>query len=287
VNTPLVLVTGATGKQGGAVSRHLLARGVRVRALTRNADSHAARALAIYGAEIVAGDMNDAASLSRALVGVNTVFAVQDFWAKGVGYEGEVQQGVNLANAALDAGVTHFVQSAMAKADHIEGIAHFQSKQAICKHIGASGLPYTIVGTVYFMDNLLDPKRGGAMSFPTLSGTLHPTTKMHMLAVDDLGAMVAEIILRRDAFLGQHIDIASDCLTISEMRDIYLRTTGLTAKAWKLPAWMLRLFNRDFAKQLAWQNNPGWSFSLDQSKALCPQICSFADFIRKHQIKNL
>jgi uncharacterized protein YbjT (DUF2867 family) len=282
-----VLVTGATGKQGGAVAKHLLAQGVTVRALTRNANSPRAEQLRYAGAELAVGDMNDRTALDRALQGVNAVFAVQNFWAKGVGYEGEVQQGIHLADAALQAGVSHFVQSGMAHGTHIEGIKHFESKRAICEHVKAIGLPHTVVGTVYFMDNFIDPKRGGSMSFPTLSGTLKPSTTMHMLAVDDLGAIVAHLLTHRDHYLGQYIDIASDCLTVPEMKNIYTRVTGLQAKSWSLPAWVLRLFNKDFAKQLVWQNDPGWSFSLQPSKAMWPQLCSFEQFIRRHQIQNL
>jgi uncharacterized protein YbjT (DUF2867 family) len=283
----LVLVTGATGNQGGAVTKHLLALGVKVRALTRNAKSEASEKLRQAGAEIAVADMNDLAALERALTGVDAVFAVQDFWAKGVGYKGEVQQGINLANTAKHAGVKHFVQSAMAQGTCIKGIEHFESKKAICEYIKSIDLPHTMVGTVYFMDNFLDPKRGGAMSFPTLAGTLKPTTKMHMLAVDDLGAIVAHILTNRNLFLNKHIDIASDCLAVPEMKRIYESTAGKKPKSWSLPSWALRLFNKDFAKQLAWQNDPGWSFSIEPSKRMYPALCSFEQFIRRHQIRNL
>jgi uncharacterized protein YbjT (DUF2867 family) len=282
-----VLVAGATGNQGSAVVKHLLARGIKVRALTRNGNSLAAEKLRQAGVEIAVGNMDDRNSLDRALIGVNAVFAVQDFWAKGVGYKGEVQQGINLANAALKAGVSHFVQSGMAQGTRIEGIAHFESKRAICDHIKSIGLPHTVVGAVYFMDNFLDSKRGGGMTFPTLSGTLKPDTKMHMLAVDDLGAIVAHILTHSNQYLNQYIDIASDCLTVPEMKKIYEGTTGKLPKSWSLPGWLLRLFNKDFARQLAWQNDPGWSFSIEPSRVMHPSLCSFEQFIRKHQIQNL
>jgi uncharacterized protein YbjT (DUF2867 family) len=282
-----VLVTGATGKQGGAVAKHLLAQGVKVRALTRNANSTAAENLRHAGAELVQGDLNDRASLDRALAGANAVFSVQDFWAEGVGYAGEVQQGKNLADAAQKAQVMHFVQSGMARATRIEGVEHFESKQAVCDYIRTIGLPHTVLGTVYFMDNLLDPQRGGGMTFPTLSGTLRKTTQMHMLAVDDLGAIAAHIFIHRERYLGHHIDIASDCLTVSEMKQIYERVSGMKPKSWSLPAWALRLFNKDFAKQLAWQNDPGWSFPVAASRTIYPALTSLEEFIHRHQIKNL
>jgi uncharacterized protein YbjT (DUF2867 family) len=285
--SPFVLVTGATGNQGSAVVKHLLTQGVKIRALTRNGNSLAAEKLRKAGIEIAVGDMHDRLSLDHALNGVNAVFAVQDFWAKGTGYKGEVQQGINLANAALNAGVRHFVQSGMARGSRIEGIEHFESKKAICDHIKSIGLPHTIVGTVYFMDNFLDPKRGGSMTFPTLTGTLKPNTKMHMLALDDLGFIVSHILTHRNQYLNQYIDIASDCLTVAEMKTIYEKTAGKRPKSWQVPSWMLRILNKDFAKQLAWQNDPGWSFSIEPLRIIRPSLCSFEQFIRQHHIQNL
>src|SRR5512145_1378893 len=77
---PIILVTGATGKQGGATARALLGRGHRVRALTRHPDGEKARALAALGVEIVKGDFDDPASLRRPLDGVWGMFSVQNTW---------------------------------------------------------------------------------------------------------------------------------------------------------------------------------------------------------------
>ncbi len=87
----VVLVTGATGQQGGAVARQLLARGHKVKAMTRKPDGDNAKALAELGAEVVQGDLDDAASLERAIDGAWGVFAVQNSWEAGV--EGEEEQG--------------------------------------------------------------------------------------------------------------------------------------------------------------------------------------------------
>jgi uncharacterized protein YbjT (DUF2867 family) len=175
----------------------------------------------------------------------------------------------------------------MAKGNRIEGIAHFESKQAICEHLRAIGLPHTVIGTVYFMDNLMDPKRGGTMTFPTLSGSLKPDTKMHMLALDDLGAIVSQVLVEPQKYLGRYLDIASDCLTVPELKHIYKQVSGKSPKSWALPAWLLRLFNKDFAKQLAWQNDPGWSFSVEPSRIIYPKLTSFETFLGQHKISNL
>src|SRR6516225_5162789 len=98
----LVLITGATGRQGASVVRHMLPQGWKLRALTRNPESESAVALVNQGVEVMRGDLEDPASLEKAVQGVYGVYSVQDFWA--VGARREVQ-GKNLADTALKAGV--------------------------------------------------------------------------------------------------------------------------------------------------------------------------------------
>jgi uncharacterized protein YbjT (DUF2867 family) len=130
MNTKTVLVTGATGQQGGAVARHLLKRpGFVVRALTRDSAKPAARTLAQSGAEIMRGDLNDPASIRRAMEGAYGVFSVQNFMETG--FEGEVRQGKALADAAKAAGVQHFVYTSVVSADRHTGLPHFESKWQI------------------------------------------------------------------------------------------------------------------------------------------------------------
>jgi uncharacterized protein YbjT (DUF2867 family) len=129
----LILVTGATGKQGGAVTRHLLKNGFKVRALIRDPESLAAKQLLAQGATIVVGNLDDRDSLQQAVVGVDGVFSVQNYWGKGIGYEGEIRQGKNLADVAKSAGVHHFVQSTMADGRTFPNqLEHFNSKQSNC-----------------------------------------------------------------------------------------------------------------------------------------------------------
>jgi uncharacterized protein YbjT (DUF2867 family) len=283
----LILVTGATGKQGGAVVRHLLRAGFPVRALTRTANSPASKRLERQGVEVVTGDLGDRISLDRPVSGVYGVFSVQNYWEKGVGFAGEIQQGKNLADAAKEAGVRHYVQSSMATGKDFQSIEHFESKSVVEAYVAQIGLPYTIVGTVYFMENLLDPKMGGSMTFPTLSGSLGPEILFHLLTVDDLGGIVAAIFQDRGRFLGQKVDMASDRLTIAQMKNIYQQNSGRHPKPWRIPTWLLKLLNREFAQQLQWHNKPGWTFELDSVRSIYPDLTNFQQFLRQHQITNL
>jgi uncharacterized protein YbjT (DUF2867 family) len=147
----LILVCGATGKQGGAVARSLLDRGFQVRGLTRNPQKPAAQALADQGAEVVQGDMEERSSMERALEGAYGIFSVQNFWETG--YDREVQQGKTVADAAKAAGVEHFVYSSVGSAHRQTGLSHFESKWEVENHMRELDLRYTILRPVFFMQN--------------------------------------------------------------------------------------------------------------------------------------
>src|SRR5438128_8184823 len=153
----LVLITGATGHQGGATLRHLAKRGgFKLRALTRKPDGDAAKAVAAVGAEVVAGDLDDAASLERALAGAWGVFAVQNTWEAGV--EREEEQGKRIAEIARRQGVQHLVYSSVASAHRHTGIPHFDNKWRVEEKVRALGFPsYTVLRPVFFLVNLLLP----------------------------------------------------------------------------------------------------------------------------------
>jgi uncharacterized protein YbjT (DUF2867 family) len=137
-----VLVTGATGQQGGAVARALLSSGHRVKALTRKPDSHAARQLVSAGADLVTGDLGDRASVLKAASGADAMFLMGD--STEAGTEEETRQGILAAEAAKDAGVGHLIYSSVADANKKTRIPHFESKYLVEKHLAGLGIPYTI-----------------------------------------------------------------------------------------------------------------------------------------------
>jgi uncharacterized protein YbjT (DUF2867 family) len=275
----IILVTGATGKQGGAVVRHLLGQGFAVRALTRDPGKLNAIALSAKGVEVVKGDMEDRASLRRAMTDVYGVFSVQNYWEKNVGYDGEIRQARNLAQAAKDAGVSHFVQSSIANCDNAKGVKHAESKWEIEKLVASLGLPHTFIRTVFFMDNFFIPKVG-AMTFPMLSGGLHRKTRFHLLAADDIGWFVTTAFTQPEKYLGQTLEIAGDSLTVQEMKQVYYKVMGKRPSGLKFPAWLLGLMNREFLEQLRWNNRVPWDFSIQKLRVLHPRLSSFESFLK-------
>ncbi len=182
----LILITGATGQQGGGIARELLAKGYPVRALTRRPDHANARALAALGAEIATGDLDDAASLERALKGAWGVFAVQNTWEAGV--EREEAQGKLMAELARKAGVHHLVYSSVGSAQRGTGVPHFENKWRVEQTIRALGFPsHTILRPVFFMENFASPWFLPSLQQGVLNVALKAETPLQMIAVKDIG----------------------------------------------------------------------------------------------------
>jgi uncharacterized protein YbjT (DUF2867 family) len=252
-----VLVTGATGRQGGAVIRHLLPKGWKLRALTRNSSSYAAKELARRGVEVVQGDLEDPSSLDRASLGVYGIYSVQDFWT--VGAKREVQQGKNLAEVAKKAGVQHFVYSSVGGAERNTGITHWETKWEIEKHIRKLNLPATILRPASFMEtyHILEVEVGilkGKLADPIRADKPYQT-----IATDDIGAFAALAFERPKDFIGLELEIAGSELTNLEAAKVFSRVLGKPVKFRKLPMPIVRLFlGKEFYEMFRWFNEAGY-----------------------------
>lgn len=274
----LILVTGATGKQGGAVYRHLRQKGYPVRALTRNPQQPKARALAGHGAEVVEGDLESADSLRAAMDGAYGVYSVQD---SAGGAEKEIRQGVNLADAAKRSQVSHFVYSSVGSADQKTGIPHFDSKFQIEEHIRATGLPYTILRPVFFMENWLGSKP--QIEQGTLSLPLSPETRLQMIAVDDIGAFAAMAFDNPGKWKGQAIDLAGDDLSMSEIAEAFSRASGREVRYVTMP-WdeFEQRAGREMTIMFRWFQDVGYHVDIASVRAQYPSLMTFEYWLRSN-----
>ena len=266
-----VLVAGATGRQGGAVARHMLRSGWKLRALTRNPKSYAARELAEKGVELVQGDLEDPASLERAARGVYGVYSVQDFWT--VGAKREVQQGKNLADVARKAGVEHFVYSSAGGAERNSGITHFETKWEVEKHIRSLGLPTTVFRPAAFMEtyHILEVEVGllkGKLADPIRGDKPYQT-----IATDDIGGFVALAFERPRDFIGMELEIAGSELTNLQAAEVFSRVLNRKVKFQKLPMPIVRLFlGKEFYEMFHWFNNQGFQANIPELRRKYPEV---------------
>jgi uncharacterized protein YbjT (DUF2867 family) len=266
-----ILVIGATGRQGGASARHLLAHGWPVRALVRDPAAPAARALAELGADLVAGDLDDGGSVERALEGAYGVHSVQAYLPRDP--EREIRQGTTVVDAARATGVRHLVYSSAAGADRHIGIPETDSKWAIEEHLRSSGVPATILRPAYFMDNL-DFMRtwilGGTWSMP-----LPPDASLQLIAADDIGAFVTFAFDRPAELIGRAIEIAGDDLTMVGIAEVLNRVTGHAVRFSEMPIEQARSFDPNLASLCEWLTTHSIGADLPALRALYPKLQTF------------
>jgi uncharacterized protein YbjT (DUF2867 family) len=278
----LVLITGATGRQGGAAARSLLARGVPVRALTRSPSSAPAGVLAALGAEIVQGDLDDAASLTRAMDGVSGVFSVQDPWAHGVARE--VEQGTRLADVARQAGVRHFVYGSVACADQPTGVPHFESKGRVERHIQAIGLPATIIRPVFFMELLLPTYDKARYVWGMLGRVLGRAGRVQLTSARDIGHLAADAFTDPDAHVGRVLELAAEELRYEELVATYRSAFGKKPASFSPPLAIVGLFDREAATNFRWIGRHGWHLDLAAQRARYPWMTDFKAFLAAHHL---
>jgi uncharacterized protein YbjT (DUF2867 family) len=253
----IILVTGATGQQGGAVAQELLAHGFPVKAMTRKPGSERAQELERLGAEIVKGDLDDEASLEKALAGVWGVFAVQNTWEAGV--EKEEEQGKRFARVARKAGVTHFVYSSVGSAHRRTGIPHFENKWRVEETIRSLGFPsYTILRPVFFMENWASPWFKPYIDQGNLAIGAKPGTKLQMIAVNDIGKYGLWAFQNAEKLNGRAIDIAGDALSMTETAAVISAAAGKPVTHFQVPIEEVRKFSKDFALMLEWFDRVGY-----------------------------
>jgi uncharacterized protein YbjT (DUF2867 family) len=275
-----VLVIGATGQQGGAVARHLLSRGWVVRGFVRDLDKPAARTLANRGAALVRGNLDDPASIRAAMEGMYGVFSMQT-QPESSGVWGETQQGKTVAEIASAAGVDHLVYSSVGGAERDTGIPHFESKWQIEQHIRKLGLPATIFRPAFFAENFaafLGPK--------LVDGTLvvrlpiHQETTLQMIAVDDIGAFVADAFDNPREYLGQELELAGDELDGTGLVEVFGRITGLPTQYVEQPIAEIRAFNADAAAMFEWFDESGYQADIAALRRRRPDLCTLETWLR-------
>lgn len=252
--TSLILVTGATGQQGGAVANALLQKGQKIRVMTRNPAK--AAALAKSGAEVVKGDLTQQADLQVALRGVHGVFAMSTPFEAGM--DAEVRQGIMMADAAKQAGVAQYVYTSVGSANRNTGIPHFETKWKVEQHITNIGLPATILRPVMFMENFTTfskPSAEGVLTMP-----MQPGRKLAMIALRDIGQYGAAAFERPKDFVGQAIDLAGDDLTMPEVAVHLSQAMGRPVRFQEFPIEQAEAaMGHDVALMFRWFNDVGYS----------------------------
>ncbi|MEP7134887.1 MAG: NmrA/HSCARG family protein [Chloroflexota bacterium] len=285
MNNKIIAVTGATGQQGGAVARKLLAEGWQVRALTRDINKPAAQELKALGAELFAGDMDNRAELDAAFKGAYGVFSVQNYWLPTVGFENEIKQGKLVADAAKAAGVQHLVYSSVGSAHRGMGQKHFESKWIIEQYIHTLSLPFTILRPVFFMDNH-NWSRAYILSGTYTGMGLRPEKGVQSIAVEDIAAFAALAFADAKSYNGKTLELAGDELTETQTAEVFSKIIGRTVtlaaptpgQSWAPEEEAKAAFN--------FFNGEGYDADIAALRKLHPGLLSFEQYLRKNGWEN-
>jgi uncharacterized protein YbjT (DUF2867 family) len=270
-----IVVTGATGNQGGATARHLLDDGWPIRIFVRDPTKPSAVEFAAAGAEVCVGNFEDPASLAHAFEDAYGVYSVQTWRGPG-GVEAEVAAGVAVAEAAAAAGVSHLVYSSVGGADRAPELTHFVSKLRIEQRIAELGIPATVLRPTLFMDNFkwqADGIRAGRL----VQG-VRPTTRLQMIAVDDIGGLAARAFGAPEDWIGTTIEIAGDELTMPEVAAIFARRVGHEVEY--VSTEDNRPGDREESRRMtAWFETDGYRADIPALRALHPPLKDFQTYV--------
>jgi uncharacterized protein YbjT (DUF2867 family) len=237
----LVVVTGATGRQGGAV-----------RALTRQPESARARRLAELGAEVVRADMGSPDDLAAAFRGAYGAYSVQNYMISGI--EAEITQGKHVADAARDVGVAHLVYGSGGTGAAGTGVGSWESKLEIEAHMRQLGIPVTVLRPMAFMELMTDKSFYPPVSvwhlMPALMGEDRP---VGWISTDDLGRIAAHAFADPETFIGADLSLTSDVQSVAQCRKLWREAKGRAPRRFPMPVWAFERFTgRDLTGMWRW-----------------------------------
>lgn len=304
----IIAVVGSTGHQGGGLVRSLLAdpdKRFAVRALTRKPTGDHARALAALGAEVVAADLDDPASLRKAFAGAHGAYCVTNFW-EHFSPEREMSQARHMAEAANATGVKHVIWSTLEdtrllvplsddRMPTLQGqykVPHFDGKGASNHYFTALGLPVTLLQTSFYWENFISTGMGpqrtadGGLAITLAMGN----KKLPGIGVADIGKCAHGIFAAGTKYIGQTVSIAGEHLTGAQMAAAITQALGVAVAYRDVAPSVYRSFgfpgaedlgnmfqyNRDFSEQYCAARD------LTVARALNPQLQTFAHWLQQN-----
>lgn len=305
-----LIITGATGHQGGAVVDALLERypsEFLILAVTRNKDSPSARRLAAKSSSIklVQGDMENTASLFAASKSASGaiplwgVYSVQVFFAKGASLESEVRQGKAMVDEAIRYNIRHFIYSSVERGgderswENRTPVPHFQTKYILEHYLrdsvakANSTMEWSIVRPGMFMDNL-DPPSIFIKIFLTMVRDMMGDTPLQWVAVKDIGIVVAEAFHDFENWKGKSFGVVSESLTFAELSKSFERATGKPVETtWGILGKVMKNGipgAPSYNIMTEWLTEEGFKADLEKNKAVNPNLTSLETWIKQSSL---
>ncbi|KAK4248621.1 hypothetical protein C7999DRAFT_13443 [Corynascus novoguineensis] len=298
-----ILVTGATGKQGGAVIKALLdtRAGFHILAVTRDRNSPSAKRLAAKSSDVtlVQGNLDDTEVIFENAKQATShpiwgVFSVQLPAFNKDGPAIEERQGKALVDSAIKHGVKHFVYTSVdrhgeSSINNPTNVPHFRSKHNIEHHLIAkaqgTAMTWTILRPVGFMENF-DPGFLGKV-FASSWRLAIKSRPLQLVATDDIGVFAAMAFAQVDRFKAQSISLAGDELTYDQMVDVFRRKTGSAPPlTWSLVARLVLWLSEEMGTMFAFFEKEGYGADISELKKMHPRLKDLGTWLDENNRKS-
>jgi uncharacterized protein YbjT (DUF2867 family) len=275
----IIVVIGATGRQGREVVRHLIRDGWRVKGVTRKPESKKAAAVRELGAELVPADLDEITTLESAFQGAYGVYAMQPSIPGKP--ENEIQQGKNVALAAQKAKIQHVVYGSAGPEKTKTGIEQWDSKLEVTQAMMSLGLPLTTLRPLAFMELMTDPSY-----YPTVIWHIWPKItggdrKIPWISVQDVGAIAAKAFANPAEFVGKDFVLSADAQSLDECRAIYKEVKGKYPSRFPMPMFLFEKFvGKDIPRMWSWLRTHPVNLDTSQTRQIHPEVMTVRTWLR-------
>ncbi len=272
METKLVVVVGATGRQGQSAVRSLLRKGYKVRALVRNTKK-INELLKGGDVEIFKGDLSSKESLRGLYDNAYGLFFALPYTKDSITF------GKNLLDVAKKANLKHIVYSSVGGADRYSKVDHFCYKKEIEEYLRKLGKPYSIIRPAGFMDEFANPK-----SIRFITGMLNlylPENKMfQLISIQDIGKFVAIVIDNPGKYVGKELEIAGDNLTLDKVFEKIEKVSHKKLSPMKVPGFVKYLLPKIMRQMFTFYAEDGWRADISLLKKENPELLTFEDWLK-------
>jgi uncharacterized protein YbjT (DUF2867 family) len=222
--------------------------------------------------------MNEPASLQKPFAGAYGVFSVQNGLKSG--FEKEVRQGRNVADAAQASGIHHLVYLSAGIGTGRTGISSWDNKLAVENHMRELGLPVTVLRPNAFMELMTDKAFSPAVGTWNIWPRLMGDKPVPWIAVSDIGAVAERVFASSENFIGEELILAADVRTLSECRSIYEEVTGHPPRSSSMPLWLFDRFTRkDLSTMWTWLAKHEFPAETASTREILPEALTVREWL--------
>jgi uncharacterized protein YbjT (DUF2867 family) len=291
INAGKILLIGVTGGTGSNVVKGFFEQNsTNLRIMTRKIDLQRPF-LAKFnnlGVELVEADLDDEASLEKALVGVSAVYCHAFAPDSSKPDPQEIERAKRLAQIAKQANIAHLVYNSAGGVERNSGIGHIKQKYKIEQILKQAGLPTTMLRACLFMEEFWKKYTRPSILKGVFSFAIQPDRPLHLITTKDLGRVAAYVIKHRAKYVDRAIELAGDVLTPTQMTAEFSRVQGKPVTYKEIPPWIfLLLWRKSLFDLIQWYRNQGYQADVQYLRQEFPQLLtSFREFLEETNWAN-